>query len=210
MPDSKTLTNDHIHGLNYYVFMPHLKNFFFYFTKPEKYLAPILPLTRLESPKEQNWKEGMKRIFLSLHQKEAYCIETKQGPVGSWVHKPLGVSHFLFLGNKLQLPNPTLSSKRQVQTVANQGREGMQRQGRRSQDTIVQPWRQDPDPSSKREQYLWVPLQNITPQHMDDVNEAFFILERRPPDHWTPALKKMKACLYPDPYLWPYFSILKL
>ena len=39
-----------------------------------------------------------------------------------------------------QLSWPSLSSKGQVQTVANQGREGMQRQGKSSQETIVQPW----------------------------------------------------------------------
>ena len=31
--------------------------------------------------------------------------------------------HFLFLGNKLQPPRPSLSSKGQVQTIAPQGRE---------------------------------------------------------------------------------------
>ena len=45
---------------------------------------------------------------------------------------------------------------------------------------------------------------------MEDVHEAFFILERRPPDHETPALKKMQAGLYPDPYLQSYFSLPKL
>ena len=40
----------------------------------------------------------------------------------------------------IQPPWSSPSSEGQVQTVANQGREGMQRQGRRSQDTIVQPW----------------------------------------------------------------------
>ena len=37
----------------------------------------------------------------------------------------------------IQPPWPSLSSKEQVQTVANQGREGMQRQGRSSQESIV-------------------------------------------------------------------------
>ena len=37
--------------------------------------------------------------------------------------KPFCIPHFLFLGNKLQLPCPFLSSKRKVQTVANYGRE---------------------------------------------------------------------------------------
>ena len=39
----------------------------------------------------------------------------------------------------IQPPWPSLSSKGQVQTVADQGRKGMQRQGKNSQ-TIVQPW----------------------------------------------------------------------
>ena len=42
--------------------------------------------------------------------------------------------HFLFIGC-IQPPQPSLSPK-----VANQGREGIQRQGRNSQETIVQPW----------------------------------------------------------------------
>ena len=47
------------------------------------------------------------------------------------------------LGTKAFLCLPFLdipSSKGQVQTVANQGREGTQRQGRSSQKTLVQPW----------------------------------------------------------------------
>ena len=44
------------------------------------------------------------------------------------------------VGNRLQPPWPSLSSKGQIQAFANQGREGMQRQGRGSQETIVQPW----------------------------------------------------------------------
>ena len=59
---------------------------------------------------------------------------------GSWAHKAFCVSHFLCLGSKLQPPCPSLSSKGQVQRVARQGREGMQRPGRRSQETRVQPW----------------------------------------------------------------------
>ena len=64
------------------------------------------------------------------------------GPCSSWAHKPFCVPRFFFLGNKLQPPWPSLSSKGQVQTVANQGREGMQSPGRSSQETIVQLWEQ--------------------------------------------------------------------
>ena len=48
--------------------------------------------------------------------------------------------HFLFVGNRLQPPPPSLSPKGQIRTVANQGREGIQRQHWGSQETIVQPW----------------------------------------------------------------------
>ena len=84
---------------------------------------------------------------------------------GSWAHKPFCIPQVLFLGNKLQLPRPSLSSKGQVETVANQGREGLQRPGRGG---AVQ----------KQRTYPWV-LQNQNPQQMEDVNEAFFV-ERRP------------------------------
>ena len=40
----------------------------------------------------------------------------------------------------MDLTQPPLSSKGQVQTVADQGRKGMQRQGRKSQDRIKQSW----------------------------------------------------------------------
>ena len=47
---------------------------------------------------------------------------------------------FLFVGNRLQPLLPSQSSRDQEQTFPNQGREGMQRQGRSSKETIVQPW----------------------------------------------------------------------
>ena len=59
---------------------------------------------------------------------------------GSWARKPFWVPRSLFVGNSLQPPGSSLSPKGQIQTVANQGREGMQRQGKSSQETIVQPW----------------------------------------------------------------------
>ena len=68
-------------------------------------------------------------------------IETEKGPVGLLdTHKSFFVSHFLFLGNNLQPPWPSLSSKGSAQTAVNQGREGMQRPGRSSQETIVKPY----------------------------------------------------------------------
>ena len=59
---------------------------------------------------------------------------------GSWAWKPFCVPHFLFLGNRPQPPWPSLSSKGQIPTATNHGREGRQRQGRSGQKTIVQPW----------------------------------------------------------------------
>ena len=61
-------------------------------------------------------------------------------PCGAPRHKPFCVPPFLFLGNRLQPPWRSLSSKGQVQTLANQGREGMQRPGRNSQETMAHPW----------------------------------------------------------------------
>ena len=58
----------------------------------------------------------------------------------SWAWKPLCVPHTLFLRNRLHPPWPSLSSKGKIQTVANQGKEGMQQQGRSSQEIIVQSW----------------------------------------------------------------------
>ena len=67
-------------------------------------------------------------------------VKLKRTLWGSWTQKPFCVPCFLFLGNRLQPPWPSLSPKWQVQTVANQGREGMQRQGRSGQETIAPPW----------------------------------------------------------------------
>ena len=63
-----------------------------------------------------------------------------EGLCGAPGNGSLSVPHFLFVGNRLQPPWPFLSSKGQIQTVGNQGAEGTQRQGRRSQETMVLPW----------------------------------------------------------------------
>ena len=128
-----------------------------------------------------------------------------------WAHKSFCVPHFLFLWNELQPPLPSLSSKGQVQTIANQGREGMQRPGRSSQETIVQLWGRVLVPPQGI--FITISLNSsaeLNPPQMEDVNEAFFIQDRRPPNHGTPALKIMQARLYPHLYLWPYFSPSKL
>ena len=51
---------------------------------------------------------------------------------GSQAQKPFCVPCFLFVGNRLQPPQPSLSSKWQVQTVANQEKEETQKQERRA------------------------------------------------------------------------------
>ena len=68
--------------------------------------------------------------------------ETEQNPVGLLDTKAFLCPTFSWLQEIgfIQPPWPSLSSKEQVQTVANQGREGTGRQGRSSQETIVQPW----------------------------------------------------------------------
>jgi len=67
---------------------------------------------------------------------------------GSQAQKPFCVPCFLFVGNRLQPPQPSLSSKWQVQTVANQEKEETQKRERRSQETKVQPW-ENPGTSSR-------------------------------------------------------------
>ena len=57
-----------------------------------------------------------------------HILLKRAGPCGAPGHGSLSV----------QPPRPSLSSKGQVQTVANQGREGMQTQGKSSQETTVQ------------------------------------------------------------------------
>ena len=66
-------------------------------------------------------------------------VEQSRTLWGSWVQKPFCVPSFLFVENRFQAPWPSLSSNRRVQTVANQGREGIQRQERNS-ERLVQPW----------------------------------------------------------------------
>ena len=58
------------------------------------------------------------------------------GPCGAPGHKNLSwLQEIAFI----QLPQTSLSSNRQVQRVANQGREGIQKPGKNNQETLVQP-----------------------------------------------------------------------
>ena len=58
---------------------------------------------------------------------------------GSWAQKPFWAPHFSITENRLHSASwPSMSSSGQVQTVAKQGREGMRRQGRSSQETVAQ------------------------------------------------------------------------
>ena len=61
-----------------------------------------------------------------------HAFETEQDPVELLGMKAFLCSPFLVQGIGFQPPCPSLSSKGLVQTVANQGREGMQRQGKSS------------------------------------------------------------------------------
>ena len=61
-------------------------------------------------------------------------IEWSKNLWGSWVWKPSHILCFLFVGNRLQPPWPSLHSQGQVKLVANWWRERMQRKGRISQE----------------------------------------------------------------------------
>ena len=54
----------------------------------------------------------------------------------------------------IQPPGPSLSSKGQVQTAADQGREGMQRQGRKNQETTA--LGKDPASPSRDIHYVYI------------------------------------------------------
>ena len=57
---------------------------------------------------------------------------------GSWAQKPFCGPHFLITGNRLPSASETFPEfQQQVQTAANQGREGMQRQGRNKRNNSV-------------------------------------------------------------------------
>ena len=76
------------------------------------------------------------------------------GPCGGPGHKSLSMSPDSRLQEIqeigfLQPPRPSLRSKEEVQIDANQGREGMRRQGRGSQETIAQPGGRGPAPPSR-------------------------------------------------------------
>ena len=87
-------------------------------------------LHRPTSPILAQLQEWILRIYISTW--------NLAGPCRAPGHGNLSVSPISFLvGNRPQPPWPSLSSTGQVQTVANQGREGMQRQGSSSQKTIV-------------------------------------------------------------------------
>lgn len=55
---------------------------------------------------------------------ECHCCNRASAPWGSWAHRPFCVPHCFFLGSKPWPPGPPLSSKGQVQTVANRGKGG--------------------------------------------------------------------------------------
>ena len=97
---------------------------------------------------------------------------------GSQAWKPSCVPCFLSVENRLQPPCPSLSPKRKVQTVTSQAREGMRRQERRGQETVVQPWSGLLlPPRGDTQNNIWALLQNSTPQNGRCwlIDEAFFI-----------------------------------
>ena len=73
-----------------------------------------------------------------------YCSLVSMKPSGtlwgSWAWKLFRVPDSLFVGDGLQPPQSSLSSKGQIWTVATQERERIRRQGRGSQEAAVQPW----------------------------------------------------------------------
>ena len=136
--------------------------------------------------------------------------ETSQDPVGILGTKAFLSSPFLaFLGNKLH--PPWVSSKGKIQTVVSQERARMQRQGRNTQETIVQPGGRVLVPLQGI--YITVSLSSfaeIKPPTHERCYEAFFT--PGPPEPISGATKHqfwriIQACLYPNLCQWPYFLL---
>ena len=128
----------------------------------------------------------------------------------SWAREPFCVPpHFLFLGNKHQPPGPSLSSKGQVQTVALRGRAGMERS---CQETIVQLWGQGPGPSSRsRSNTISVFFcRSKTPNTWKMLMKHFFYSGKKTTRPLSTSFENNISFLCPGPYLWPFFSLLKL
>ena len=67
-------------------------------------------------------------------------IETEQDPVGLLGMEAFPCPPFLVCREQTPASITFPESKREIQTVANKGRQWMQRQGKSNQETIVQPW----------------------------------------------------------------------
>ena len=104
---------------------------------PALYLPPT---HRLLTSFNQSSAPSQLHQETQMWREAGHCADTKQDPVGFLGTKAC-VPHFLITGNRLHSASMTFPEFQwAVPTVANQGREGMWRQGRNSQETIVQPW----------------------------------------------------------------------
>ena len=124
-------------------------------------------------------------------------------------HRPFCLPHVLFLGNKLQPPEPSLSRKGQVPTGADQGEKGMQRPGRGCREGAGGSW----FPFKEHAQESLGALLQIQPHQMEEVGEELSSLQEGggPAE---PVLQPLNAsserrcnCLYPHPYPGPYFLL---
>ena len=80
---------------------------------------------RKERRKEGRERERTKEREEERKKEKREKVEPSRSLWGSWAQKPFCVPCSLFVGNRLQTPWPSLSPKGQIQTVANQGREGI-------------------------------------------------------------------------------------
>lgn len=95
----------------------------------------------------------------------------REHPVGLLSQNPFLAPCFLFVGNRLWPPWTTPSSEGQIRTVAKQEREGIQRQERNSQETIVEPWdRVQVLPQKIHAKTSLNSSQNQNPQQMEDAS----------------------------------------
>ena len=135
------------------------------------------------------WFSYVVTFLFEIEQGLRYKVECGPG------HKSFCVPHFLFLGRVLQPLWPSLSSKGQVHTGADWGREKMQIPGGAVGEPRVQPggrsWFLF---KGCAEPYLWVLLQNHNPQQMETREED---PQNSSWGHWIQTLKRTESLHLP-------------
>ena len=96
--------------------------------------CPLHLVGQSPCPSAQGARDERQEKPVFLYTYSSRCTGKGVGPCGD--KKPFRVPHFLFVGERLQPPRPSLTSKGQIQAVTNQGGEGTRKPRESSQETI--------------------------------------------------------------------------